>query len=97
MKDIHLITFLALMAFSAISTLYAIFTASPTRSIKMPLVLAAISMITAMPIGAIHSSETNAEMKKASYHAWVKHTTNPNHLTFDEWQALNNSYIPHEN
>lgn len=27
----------------------------------------------------------------ASYAAWVKHTGNPHHLTFEEWKALTNA------
>lgn len=39
---------------------------------------------------ARHKTYTEKELP-ASYAAWVKHTGNPNHLTFEEWKALTNA------
>lgn len=57
--------------------------------IHLELVLAFSILAILLTIIVRHRTYTEKELP-ASYAAWVKHTGNPNHLTFEEWKALTN-------
>lgn len=56
--------------------------------------LAAIAMSLSFPFCIVGGYQADAARDLESYNAWVKHTTNPNRLSLQEWKALNRSRVP---
>ena len=58
---------------------------------RVEILIIFIILLIAILIGLARYDIYTEKELPASYAAWVKHTGNPNHLTFKEWKALTNA------
>ena len=56
--------------------------------------LAFLFVFLSAPCVVIGGTQISHERDQETFSAWVKHTENPNQLTFAEWKALNRNYVP---
>lgn len=61
---------------------------------KMYIACAVVSMLIAAPAGILGGLQNRDAKDRATYKAWIKHTSNPSGLSFDEWRLLNRNYVP---
>jgi hypothetical protein len=93
--NIYLASYILLTIAALWCALYPIYLTMNGRKYTWPwLRLAFILVGASIAPGCVGSTQIATAHDKASYAAWVKHTENPNGLSFDEWKALNRNYVP---